>query len=122
MDNAGVELGDNMVPSFVPPPEIRRLRDVSRYRVDLQPRSTSRRSGSESTSAVGRTNCRPVTPTGCTLPTPRDGGARAVIEQVRVNPRKAPPMTFPGEILHQRYPSLPYLTWDTILDSARWGD
>lgn len=57
---------------------------------------------------------------------PRHGGARAltdaIVEQARANPRKAPPMTLPGEILHQRYPSLPYPTWDTILHTGRWGD
>jgi hypothetical protein len=31
-------------------------------------------------------------------------------------------MTFPGEILHQRHPELPYLTWDMILDANTWGD
>lgn len=57
---------------------------------------------------------------------PRLGGTRAltdaIVEQARANPRKAPPMTLPGEILHQRYPSLPYRTWDPVLDAAGWDD
>lgn len=57
---------------------------------------------------------------------PRLGGSRAlteaILEQALANPRKAPPTTLPGEILHQRHPSLPYLTWDMILDANTWGD
>lgn len=57
---------------------------------------------------------------------PRHGGTRAltdaIVEQARANPRKAPPMTLPGEILHQRDPSLPYLTWDATVDASGWGD
>ncbi|UJW32008.1 HD domain-containing protein [Saccharothrix sp. AJ9571] len=57
---------------------------------------------------------------------PRLGGARALtdamIEQTTANPLKAPPMTLPGEIHHQRHPSLPYLTWDMILDANSWKD
>jgi hypothetical protein len=57
---------------------------------------------------------------------PRLGGSRALmdtmLEQALANPRKAPPMTLPGEILHQRHPSLPYLTWDMILDASGWAD
>ncbi|WP_158885153.1 HD domain-containing protein [Amycolatopsis anabasis] len=57
---------------------------------------------------------------------PRLGGCRALTEimvaQSLANPRKAPPMTLPGEILHQRHPALPYPTWDMILDANTWGD
>jgi hypothetical protein len=57
---------------------------------------------------------------------PRLGGSRAlteaILEQALANPRKAPPTTLPGEILHQRHPSLPYLTWDMILDANGWAD
>ncbi|MGC4766188.1 HD domain-containing protein [Micromonospora sp. DT46] len=57
---------------------------------------------------------------------PRLGGARAVtdaiVAQALANPRKAPAATLPGEILHQRHPELPYLTWDMLLDSNAWGD
>ncbi|CAM3373771.1 HD domain-containing protein [Kibdelosporangium persicum] len=57
---------------------------------------------------------------------PRLGGARtltdAIVRHAMSDPRKAPPMTFPGEVLHQRRPDLPYQTWDMILDAAGWGD
>ena len=57
---------------------------------------------------------------------PRLGGARtltdAVEAQALANPRKAPPLTFPGEILHQRHPELPYPTWDAILATGGWHD
>jgi hypothetical protein len=57
---------------------------------------------------------------------PRIGGTRAltdaILEQTLADPRKAPPMTFPGEIRHQRHPELPYLTWDMILDANTWED
>jgi hypothetical protein len=57
---------------------------------------------------------------------PRLGGSRAlteaILQQALANPRKAPPTTLPGEILHQRHPSLPYLTWDMILDANSWAD
>jgi hypothetical protein len=57
---------------------------------------------------------------------PRHGGARAltdaIVAQSLANPRKAPPMTLPGEILHQRHPSLPYPSWDMILDASGWGN
>jgi hypothetical protein len=57
---------------------------------------------------------------------PRLGGSRALTDamlaQSIANPLKAPPMTLPGEILHQRHPSLPYLTWDMILDANSWAD
>jgi hypothetical protein len=57
---------------------------------------------------------------------PRLGGSRAlteaILEQTIANPLKAPPMTLPGEIRHQRHPSLPYLTWDMILDANSWAD
>lgn len=57
---------------------------------------------------------------------PRHGGTRtlieAIVEQARANPRKAPPMTLPGELLHQRYPALPYLTGDAIFGASDWGD
>jgi hypothetical protein len=57
---------------------------------------------------------------------PRLGGSRAltdaILEQTLANPRKAPPTTLPGEILHQRHPTLPYLTWDMILDANTWAD
>lgn len=57
---------------------------------------------------------------------PRHGGARALTEvmvaQAAANPGKAPPLTFPGEVLHQRMPSAPYTTWDMLLDAAGWGD
>jgi hypothetical protein len=57
---------------------------------------------------------------------PRLGGCRAltdaIVAQALANPLKAPPMTLPGEILHQRHPALPYLTWDMILDANNWAD
>jgi hypothetical protein len=57
---------------------------------------------------------------------PRHGGARAmtdaIIAQGLADPRKAPPTTLPGEMLHQRHPELPYTTWDDILDANGWGD
>jgi hypothetical protein len=57
---------------------------------------------------------------------PRLGGARAltdgIVAQGLANPRKALPMTLPGEILHQRRPTQPYTTWDMILDTGGWGD
>ncbi|TXS49047.1 hypothetical protein EAO75_14935 [Streptomyces sp. uw30] len=57
---------------------------------------------------------------------PRLGGSRALIEaiheQALANPRKAPPQTLPGELLHQRHPSLPYVTVDMFLDVNPWGD
>jgi hypothetical protein len=57
---------------------------------------------------------------------PRLGGTRAltdaIVAQALADPRKAPPTTLPGEIVHQRQPALPYLTWDMILDANTWGD
>lgn len=57
---------------------------------------------------------------------PRLGGSRALtdamLKQMLANPLKAPPMTLPGEVFHQRHPSLPYLTWDIILDANSWAD
>ncbi|GAB3450615.1 HD domain-containing protein [Actinophytocola sediminis] len=57
---------------------------------------------------------------------PRLGGSRAlteaIVEQALTNPLKAPPTTLPGEIVHQRHPSVPYLTWNMILDANAWGD
>jgi hypothetical protein len=57
---------------------------------------------------------------------PRLGGSRALtdamVTQSLANPHKAPPTTLPGEILHQRHPTLPYLTWDMILDANTWAD
>ncbi|GAB3467819.1 HD domain-containing protein [Actinophytocola sediminis] len=57
---------------------------------------------------------------------PRLGGSRALTEailaQTVANPLKAPPMTLPGEIHHQRHPAQPYLTWDMILDANTWAD
>lgn len=57
---------------------------------------------------------------------PRLGGARAlgdaIVAQTLDNPRKAPPMTLPGELRRQRHPDLPYLTWDMIVDASTWGD
>lgn len=57
---------------------------------------------------------------------PRLGGARALadamVAQAYANPAKAPPMTLPGELLHQRHPELPYLTWDLMVEAGRWGD
>ncbi|MFD1546346.1 damage-inducible protein [Nonomuraea guangzhouensis] len=57
---------------------------------------------------------------------PRQGGARALtdamIAQCLADPRKAPPMTLPGEILHQRHPEAPYLTWDDFLEASGWDD
>ncbi|MEO3790727.1 HD domain-containing protein [Nonomuraea sp. B10E15] len=55
---------------------------------------------------------------------PRHGGARAltdaIVEQGLADPRKAPPMTLPGEILHQRHPEAPYMTWQDFLDASGW--
>jgi hypothetical protein len=57
---------------------------------------------------------------------PRLGGCRALtdamVTQALANPLTAPPTTLAGEVLHQRHPSLPYLTWDMILDTNTWGD
>ncbi|MEV0385582.1 hypothetical protein [Nonomuraea sp. NPDC050643] len=57
---------------------------------------------------------------------PRHGGARAltgaIVAQGLADPRKAPPMTLPGEVLHQRHPELPYVTWESILDAGGWDD
>lgn len=57
---------------------------------------------------------------------PRLGGSRAltgaILAQTLADPRKAPSMTLPGELLHQRHPALPYLTWDMILDANSWRD
>lgn len=57
---------------------------------------------------------------------PRLGGTRALtttIEtQALANPRKAWPATLAGEIIHQRHPELPYMTWDSILDASGWRD
>ncbi|MFI6734969.1 HD domain-containing protein [Nonomuraea sp. NPDC050451] len=57
---------------------------------------------------------------------PRHGGARALtdamIAQCLTDPRKAPPMTLPGEILHQRHPEAPYITWQDFLDASGWHD
>jgi hypothetical protein len=57
---------------------------------------------------------------------PRHGGARiltdAIIAQGLADPRKAPPMTLPGEILHQRHPEAPYMTWEGFLDASGWDD
>jgi hypothetical protein len=57
---------------------------------------------------------------------PRHGGARAItdviVAQAVGKPSKATPMTFAGEIVHQRIPSAPYTTWDMMLDAGGWGD
>ncbi|WP_214412043.1 HD domain-containing protein [Sphaerisporangium fuscum] len=57
---------------------------------------------------------------------PRHGGARALtdamIAQCLADPRKAPPMTLPGEVLHQRHPETPYITWEDFLDASGWDD
>jgi hypothetical protein len=46
----------------------------------------------------------------------------AVVGQALANPLEAPAITFPGEVLHQRRPELPYTTWDMLLDAGGWGD
>ncbi|SEF83352.1 HD domain-containing protein [Nonomuraea solani] len=57
---------------------------------------------------------------------PRHGGARALtdalVAQGLADPRKAPPMTLPGEILHQRHPEAPYITWEGFLAASGWDD
>ncbi|ARX85249.1 MULTISPECIES: HD domain-containing protein [Streptomyces] len=57
---------------------------------------------------------------------PRLGGARALgaaLESRSLSdPATAPPMTLPGEILHQLHPELPYTTWQMVLDASGWGD
>ncbi|MFE7795995.1 HD domain-containing protein [Nocardia sp. NPDC057440] len=57
---------------------------------------------------------------------PRLGGTRALTtsieNQALANPSKAFPATLAGEIVHQRHPDLPYMTWDSILDSSGWRD
>ncbi|MFQ6393281.1 HD domain-containing protein [Nocardia sp. KC 131] len=57
---------------------------------------------------------------------PRLGGTRALTNSIEAqalaNPRKAFTATLAGEIVHQRHPELPYLTWDSILDSSGWRD
>ncbi|ALG11170.1 HD domain-containing protein [Kibdelosporangium phytohabitans] len=57
---------------------------------------------------------------------PRLDGIRALtqdlLKQAVADPRKAPPLTFPGEILHQLRPDLPYATWDMLLAASGWHD
>ena len=57
---------------------------------------------------------------------PRAGGGRALFaaieQQALANPLKGPPTSFAGELVHQRHPSLPYLTLDRVLEANRWGD
>ncbi|WP_328409791.1 hypothetical protein [Nocardia sp. NBC_00403] len=57
---------------------------------------------------------------------PRLGTTRALTtsigNQALADPRKALPGMLAGEIVHQRHPELPYLTWDSILDSSGWRD
>ncbi|GAB2664699.1 HD domain-containing protein [Nocardia goodfellowii] len=57
---------------------------------------------------------------------PRLGGVRAltasVERQVVADPRKAPPGSLPGEILRLRHPELAPFSWDTVLETNRWGD
>lgn len=54
---------------------------------------------------------------------PRHGGVRSLtkvmVDQALADPRKAPPMTLPGEILHQLHPELPYENWSMDND---WND
>jgi transposase len=45
-------------PSFVPPPPIRRLRDVTRYRIDLAGVRTAEKNRVESCWKTPRSNCR----------------------------------------------------------------
>jgi hypothetical protein len=57
---------------------------------------------------------------------PRLGGSRVLSDAIEAlgvaDPATAPPMTLPGEILHQRHPELPYTTWEMMLDTSGWGD
>jgi hypothetical protein len=57
---------------------------------------------------------------------PRHGGARAltdaIIAQGLADPRKALPMTLPGEIVHQSHPEAPYITWEGFLAASGWDD
>ncbi|GAA3158694.1 hypothetical protein GCM10010486_25790 [Nonomuraea roseoviolacea subsp. carminata] len=57
---------------------------------------------------------------------PRHGGARALtdamVAQCLADPRKAPPMTLPGEVLHQLRPEAPYTTWQDFQDASGWHD
>ncbi|MEU4344321.1 hypothetical protein AB0H00_24180 [Nocardia sp. NPDC023852] len=57
---------------------------------------------------------------------PRLGGSRAladVIEaQALADRRKASPGSLAGELVRQRHPELPSLTWDAILASSGWKD
>ncbi|MFF5209132.1 HD domain-containing protein [Streptosporangium sp. NPDC000396] len=36
--------------------------------------------------------------------------------------RKAPPMTLPGEIMHQQRPDVPYTKWEDFLAASGWKD
>ncbi|SHN45876.1 HD domain-containing protein [Cryptosporangium aurantiacum] len=55
---------------------------------------------------------------------PRLGGTPAltalIVAQVEADPRKAPPCTLPGELLHQRHPDAPYPTWDALVAVNGW--
>jgi hypothetical protein len=57
---------------------------------------------------------------------PRAGGGRALFAAIEkqglASPLKAPPTSFAGELIHQRHPSLPYLTLDLLLEANGWGD
>ncbi|WP_245720233.1 HD domain-containing protein [Nocardia uniformis] len=57
---------------------------------------------------------------------PRLGGTRALTTSIETqalaNPRKAWPATLAGEIVHQRHPELPYMTWDSIIEASGWQD
>src|SRR3569833_2325478 len=46
----------------------------------------------------------------------------AIGAQGRADPRKATPMTLPGEGLHQRHPEVPYTTWEGFLSAGGWDD
>jgi hypothetical protein len=46
----------------------------------------------------------------------------AIVAQGLADPRKAPPMTLPGEVLHQRHPEAPYTTWEGFLSASGWDD
>ena len=55
-------------PSFVPPGDIRRLRDLTRYRADLVGVRTRRRTGSRSCSRTPASNCRSSPQTSSAFP------------------------------------------------------
>lgn len=57
---------------------------------------------------------------------PRLGGSRAltaaIVDQALANPRKVRPASLLYEIIRERHPALPQVTWDMVLDASVWAD